>query len=105
MIGMVSVSTESVRLAYRYLEDDDDCKGDALSKNKNLKIRMEAITDIINASRGKRKGCFSKSDKVKLLKLLKEVAYASYASSDGTLLLRIEMANIIQDIIKFYEGK
>lgn len=105
MIGFVEVSVDLIKQAYQYLENDSEIVDENLKRNKLLSHRLSIMNDIMNTSRGKRSGMnFRNDEKVKLKRLLQEVAYASFATKNSTMLIRIEMASIILDIIKIYEG-
>lgn len=104
MIGFVDVKVDLIKKAYQLLEQDEELASFDMKSNALLMHRVETISDIINTSRGRRrKGYFKKEDKLKLRKLLREVAYASYATESESMLIRIEMASIILDIVKIYE--
>lgn len=104
MIGFVDVKVEMIKKAYNYLNDDDEVTANmALSSDKSFGERISNMSDIINASRGKSNTYFKKSDKLKLKRLLEEVAYASYATENDSMFIRIEMASIILDILRIYE--
>lgn len=102
MIGFVDVKVETIKKAYNYLNKDEELAQDALSTDKTFKERISNMGDIMNNSRGKA-SYFKKSEKVKLKKLLEEVAYASFATDKDSMFIRIEMASIILDIIRIYE--
>lgn len=102
MIGFVDVKVETIKKAYNYLNKDEELAKDALTTDKSFSERISNMSDIINNSRGKH-SYFKKSDKLKLKRLLEEVAYASFATENDSMFIRIEMASIILDIIRIYE--
>lgn len=102
MIGFVDVKVDMIKRAYKLLEEDDEIAEIAINSNKKFSKRIRSMGDIVNASMGKQR-YFNKSDKIKLKRLLEEVAYASYATENTSMFIRIEMASIILDIIKIYE--
>lgn len=104
MIGFVDVKVAMIKRAYEHLENDEDLAEVAINSNQMFSKRIKNMTDIINNSKGKT-SYFNKSDKIKLKRLLEEVAYASYATESDSMFIRIEMASIILDIINIYEGK
>lgn len=104
MIGFVDVKVDMIKRAYKLLEEDDEIAEIAINSNRKFSKRIRSMGDIINASKGKHT-YFNKSDKIKLKRLLEEVAYASYATENTSMFIRIEMASIILDIIKIYEDE
>lgn len=103
MIGFVEVKVDLIRRAYTYLEKDEEDSSSKINRHPLLASRVEAMSDIINNGRGRRNKYFKKEEKMKLQKILRETAYASFATESDTMLIRIEMASILQDIIKIYE--
>ncbi len=103
MIGFVEVKVDLIRRAYTHLEKDDESS--RLNQYPSLMNRVNDMSDIINHGRGKKSGYFKKEDKMKLKKILRETAYASFVTESDTMLIRIEMASILQDIINIYEPK
>lgn len=94
MYGLVEVDIEIIRKAYRFLVNDPSLSGGQTDKKlfKNVK---EALSD---------KRCiFTKDQLESLAEILSEIVYASYLSQNGNMLIKIEIAGIIQDIIEFYE--
>lgn len=104
MIGFVDVKVDMIKRAYSHLEKDVDIAASALHSDKSFSRRIQNMTEILNTSKGK-SSYFNKSDKMKLKRLLEEVAYASFATESENMFIRIEMASIILDIIKIYESE
>ena len=102
MIGFVDVKVDMIKEAYEYLKNDDEIAGSAISTDKSFSSKIKNITDILNNSKGK-SSYFNRADKIKLKRLLEEVAYASFATENDSMFIRIEMASIILDIIKIYK--
>lgn len=103
MIGFVDVKVSMIKRAYQHLENDVDIAEVAINSNKKFSNRVRDMSEIMNTSKGKNNSYFKKTDKVRLKRLLEEVAYASYATDSDSMFIRIEMASIILDIIKIYE--
>jgi len=102
MIGFVDVKVDMIKEAYEYLKNDDEIAGSAISTDKSFSSKIKNITDILNNSKGK-SSYFNRADKIKLKRLLEEVAYASFATENDSMFIRIEMASIILDILKIYK--
>jgi len=104
MIGFVEVKVDLIREAYQNLEKHKEHNDSDWEKYPLLSNRINTISEIMENSRGKKKRkYFHREDHEKLRKLLRETAYASFASEKDTMIIRIEMASIILDIIKIYK--
>lgn len=96
MIGFVEVEIDKIRLAYNYLRRDEDTPtSPALDK------KIKKLSQIINHDRGAR--LFSKRERLRVKMLLHELVYSSLVTTSDKMLLRIEVASLIQDIINLYE--
>lgn len=100
MIGFVEVDIEQIKKAYNLIKNDDDFDVNAhVSGNK-----IRRITDIVNADAG-RSSIFSRKERLKVKKLLQELVYSSFISTSDYMILRVEVASLIQDIVFHYENE
>lgn len=95
MYGLVEVSVTVIRKAYRFLKSDPSLNPEENAEKKPFKNVKEALKD--------NKCIFTKEQLEALTEILSEIVYASYISTSETMLIKIEIAGIIQDIIEFYE--
>lgn len=94
MYGLVEVNVEVIRKAYRFLQSDDSIS-ELSSDKKPFQNVKQALSD--------KKCIFTKEQLVVLSEILSEIVYASHISTSNHMLIKIEIAGIIQDIIEFYE--
>lgn len=103
MIGLVEISVSDIVKAYQLLMKEID-----VNKSHNqFKKRVDHLRDIIENSAGRKKRLFSilKNNTAtynKVHTLLEELVYASKLSVSNTMLVRVEMASLIQDILRQY---
>lgn len=97
MIGFVEVEITSIKKAYSLLKND-------INKQSTPRIdsKIKNLSSIINQDAGKNR-LFSHKEKLKVKALLHELVYSSYVSTSDIMLLRIEVASLIQDIISLHE--
>ncbi|ASV44197.1 hypothetical protein PBI_SCTP2_182 [Salicola phage SCTP-2] len=100
MIGFVEVDIKYIKKAYSFIKNYDN--EETISKNEKISEKLEKVNDIMKVSTG-RKGFFNKKQRIKLKSLLEELVYSSYISSNEYIILRTELAGLIQDIIYLYE--
>ena len=97
MIGFVEVEISKIKKAYGLLKND--------LKNQSspsIDSKIKNLSSIINHDAGKNR-LFSHKEKLKVKALLHELVYSSYVSNSSVMLLRIEVASLIQDIISLHE--
>lgn len=104
MIGLVEISVTDIVKAYQMLMKEVDVNK---SSHNQFKKRVDHLRDIIENSAGRKKRLFNilKNDTAtynKVHTLLEELVYASKLSVSNTMLVRIEMASLIQDILRQY---
>lgn len=107
MIGLVEISVEDILKSYTLLMRDTDTS----ERDKRFESRVRHLKNIIDNSAGQHKklfDMFSKSKKNRVCYytqvhcILEELVYASKLSVTRTMLVRIEMACLIQDILRHY---
>jgi hypothetical protein len=64
-----------------------------------LDKKIKKLSNIIDT----RRGIFSHNEKIRVKSLLHELVYSSLVSTSEHMLLRIEVASLIQDIIGLHE--
>jgi len=97
MIGFVEVEISKIKQAYSLLKNDMDNQSSPSIDEKIKKLSM-----ILNNDSGKHR-LFSHKEKLKVKALLHELVYSSYVSTSKKMLLRVEVASLIQDIISLHE--
>lgn len=97
MIGFVEVDIEKIKKAYNLIKNDDDSE---VSSHVNHK-KLRRVTDIVNESK-RGPSIFSRKEHIKVKKLLQELVYSSFISSSEYMILRVEVASLIQDIVYHY---
>jgi site-specific recombinase len=103
MIGLVEISVDDILKAYTLLIKDVELN----STQNQFKKRVDHLRDIIENSAGRKRKVFNilKNDTATYTKvhtLLEELVYASKLSVSNTMLVRVEMASLIQDILRHY---
>lgn len=97
MIGFVEVDIDKIKKAYNLIKNSDD---DDVTTHVNSK-KLRRISDIVNdTERGS--SIFSRKEQIKVKKLLQELVYSSFISSSEYMILRVEVASLIQDIVYHY---
>lgn len=97
MIGFVEVEISNIKKAYSLIKND--IKNES---SPSIDYKIKNLSSIINNDAGKRK-IFSRKEKLKVKALLHELVYSSYVSTSERMLLRVEVASLIQDIISLHE--
>lgn len=98
MYGLVEVDVSIVRKAYRFLKNDTS-------------IEQEDKSGIMNTIRGLMGNGVDKVQPYnniqcrQVREILADIVYASYISSSEYIMIKIEIAGIIQDIIELYEQR
>lgn len=98
MIGFVEVDIEKIKMAYNLIKNNDDRD---VSSHVNRK-KLRRVSDIVNDT--ERGSIFSRKEEIKVKKLLQELVYSSFISSSEYMILRVEVASLIQDIVYHYES-
>lgn len=98
MIGFVEVEIDRIKTAYNYIKKDIDNPS-----SPEMEQKLKKLSAIINNDSGKR--LFSHKEKLKVKMLLHELVYSSLVTTANHMLLRIEVASLIQDIISLHESK
>ena len=93
MIGFVEVDIKKIKKAYGIIKHSMD-----EPTPQSVDIRVERLQNALSRER-RNKNMFTKKERIKVKDLLKELVYASCVSSSKIMLLRIEVASLIQDII------
>jgi len=96
MIGFVEVEIDRIKKAYNYIKHDIDNPSPP-----EMEKKIKRLSAIINNDGGKR--LFSQKEKVKVTMLLHELVYSSLVTTANHMLLRIEVASLIQDIISLHD--
>lgn len=96
MIGFVEVEIEKIKLAYNYLRSES-----STPTTPALNKKIKKLSQIIDNDRGAK--LFSKKEKLRVKLLLHELVYSSLVTTSDKMLLRIEVASLIQDIINLYD--
>jgi len=100
MIGFVEVEISSIKKAYSLIKDDINNQS-----SPSIDDKIKNLSRIINNDAGKKQRMFSHKEKLKVKALLHELVYSSYVSTSERMLLRVEVASLIQYIISLHEGK
>lgn len=95
MYGLVEVHTETVKKAYRLIKGDN-------SKLAEHPVVNSATLFKKRVNKDKSNDVFSDEQKQHLKEILEDLVYASYISSNEFMLIKVEIAGIIQDIICAY---
>ena len=99
MIGFVEVDIKQIKKAYNLIKNNDE-----YDVNQHLNHhKLKRVTDIVNA--GTKRPIFSRKDQLRIKKLLQELVYSSFISSSDYMILRVEVASLIQDIIYHYNDE
>lgn len=96
MIGFVEVEIDRIKKAYNYIKQDID-----KPTPPEMEKKLKKLSAIINNDSGRR--LFSQKEKLRVKMLLHELVYSSLVTTANHMLLRIEVASLIQDIISLYE--
>lgn len=96
MIGFVEVEISKIKEAYGFLKSDIENQS-----SESIDKKIKNLSRIINTDSGCNK-LFSHKEKLKVKALLHELVYSSYVSTSDRMLLRIEVASLIQDIITLH---
>lgn len=102
MIGLVEIRVNNIVKAYKLLMEDEELK----NTQGQFEKRVDHLRDIIEHNAGRKKSNFfrhSKENYIKVNTLLEELVYASKLSATKTMLVRVEMASLIQDILRHYD--
>lgn len=102
MIGFVEVDIKHIKKAYNYLKtyDNNDIK-----KDEELSNKIDNLSNIISSNEGTNKKIFQKKENKEVKDILEELVYSSFISYSNYIILRTELASLIQDIIYLYENK
>lgn len=97
MIGFVEVEIEKIRKAYNFIKNDIENKAE---------IKVGRKADDLSRLLVSKKKCrlFSRREQLKVKNLLHELVYSSLVTESTKMLLRIEVASLIQDILILHEA-
>lgn len=109
MYGLVEVKVSIVRKAYRFLKNDkrlsdDEDEGNKSSFLSKIKGLMRPVNEKAKTY-NKEDEIYSIEQKRQIREILAEIVYASYISTSEHMMVKIEIASIIQDIIDLYSEK
>lgn len=107
MYGLVEVEVGIVRKAYRFLKNDKKVCGE-MEICKSSPSFFKRIKDLMATENEKQKTSqeiYSIEQRRQIREILAEIVYASYISTSEHMMIKIEIAGIIQDIIDMYEGQ
>ena len=108
MIGLVEISVDDIIKSYTSLMRDEETS----EREKKFESRVRHLKNIIDNSTGQHKKLFDMFSSTKkngsdyytrVHCILEELVYASKLSVTRTMLVRIEMACLIQDILRHYK--
>lgn len=95
MYGLVEVHTDTVKQAYRLIKGDCSKMEEEQVVNSNTLFKKRV-------NKEKSSNVFNEKQKQHLKEILEDLVYASYISSNEFMLIKVEIAGIIQDIICTY---
>lgn len=107
MYGLVEVEVGIVRKAYRFLKNDKKICGE-MEMRKSTPSIFKRIKGLMSSENEKQKTTdeiYSIEQRRQIREILAEIVYASYISTSEHMMIKIEIAGIIQDIIDMYEGQ